>query len=262
MVRPKRKCAFCDNPAVDHGGEHLWDDWINRELPRKMRFNARRKLSLHSPPIEFVQVGLKEKVSSVCDECNHGWMSDLTAKIKDNFRDTIIGAAPFSLDAKSAALLASYTFMKAVVQDYGYNLDEPFFTRAACERFRESHSMPPLAKAWFAAYQGNSAYAFHGNIDLVQVTDGRLEGMEFFSYTYVLGPLVLQLLAPRWKDLRRRNRPLVTLTPNKLRWQDAVIQFWPYTGEALSWPPRLYIGDNVSEQFFNRFRVPIKVPLR
>lgn len=261
MVKPKKKCAFCDNLAVDHGGEHLWDNWINRELPKKMKFNASRRLSLHSQPIEFVQAGLKEKVPSVCDECNHGWMSNLTAKIKDDFRDTIIDAAPFSLDARGAALLASYIFMKAVVQDYCYNLDEPFFTRAACARFRKSLNIPFFVKVWFAAYQGNSPYAFHGSISLAEATFGPLEGMEFFCYTYVLGPLVLQLLAPRWKDIRRRSLPLVTLTPNK-RWQRAAIQFWPYIRQALSWPPQLYLGDDMIKQFFNRFQAPINVPLR
>jgi hypothetical protein len=47
------KCAFCNGEAVDHGGEHLWDNWLNKELPKKTRFNAKKRLSMDSAPIEF-----------------------------------------------------------------------------------------------------------------------------------------------------------------------------------------------------------------
>jgi hypothetical protein len=261
MPRPTRKYAFCDAPAVNKGGEHLWDDWLNEKLPPRTRFNARKRLSIDSSPIEFVQVGLKEKVPSVCAECNGGWMSALTAKMKERFSATILEGAPFSLAPSDAVLLAAYTFMKAIVKNYCYDIDEPFFTRAACERLRTSFTIPLQVKMWFAAYQGVSRYAFQSNFSIVSASaPSPLEGMEFFSYTYIFGNLVLQLLAPRWKDVLHRGRPLVTLTPN-ICWQIAATQFWPDAGKVLSWPPENYLGDSVIKHFIDRFQVPINVPI-
>lgn len=84
-----------------------------------------------------------------------------------------------------------------------------------------------------------------------------LYGMEFFCYTYTLGKLVIQLVAPRWKDVRDWNRPLVALAPNKF-WQSAAIRFWPYIREV-HWPPAKYLGDDIIEKFINRFDAPIEL---
>jgi hypothetical protein len=254
------KCAFCDGDGVDKGGEHLWDDWLNKELPKK-RYNAKKRLSIDSPAIKFVTRGLNEKVPAVCSRCNSGWMCGLTAKMKERFSATILEGAPFSLDAGDAALLAAFTFMKATVKDYCYGKD-PFFTRAARERLRESLTIPPLVKMWFAAHQGAAQYAFHSNFHIVSTSaPGPIYGMEFFSYTYIVGHLALQLLAPRWKDICDRDKPLVTLAPNAY-WRPATVQFWPDRGETLLWPPEKYLGDSVIEQFINRFQVPINIPIR
>ncbi len=239
----------------------MWDDWLNKELPKKTRFNAKRLRSIDSPSIEFVQVGLKEKIPSVCVECNGGWMSALTGRVKERFSPSILEGAPFSLDAKDAALLAAFTLMKGIVQNYYYGKDEPFFTRAASERLRKSLTIPRSVKMWVAAYYGSSRYAFHSTFHTVTVrTPSPLEGMEFFSYTYIDGNLALQLLAPRWKDIRHRSRPLLTLTPD-IRWKPAASQFWPFQGDTISWPPQKHLNDSVIQRFIDRFQRPINVPI-
>jgi hypothetical protein len=253
-----KMCAFCDAEATS--GEHIWDNWINKVLS-KTRYNAKKRLSLDSKPIQFPTKGLNEKLPVVCVACNTGWMSDLTGQIKDRFSKTILEGTPISLDCRDAVLLAAFTFMKAAVKDYCYGNDV-FFTRAARERLRKSLTIPPLVKMWFAAYQGSSRYAFHSNFHIVsRDTPGPLQGMEFFSYTYILGQLTLQLLAPRWKDILHRGRPLVTLFPNAF-WQPATVQFWPCAGDILLWPPEKYLGDSMIEKFTNRFQANITIPLR
>jgi hypothetical protein len=259
MVRRKKKCAFCDNLAVEYGGEHVWDDWINKELPKRTRFNAKRLLYTGSQSHEFVQVGLQEKIPAVCEECNHGWMSGITGKVKMRFSASILEGAPTSLDAKDAVLLAAFTLMKGIVQNYHYARDEPFFTRAASERLRKTLSIPPLVKIWIAAYEATSRYAFHSNFYTVTVNDpGPLQGMQFLSYTHITQNLVLQLLAPRWEDIRHRSLPLVTLTPN-IYWQAAAPQFWPFQGDTISWPPKKHLSDSTIQKFINRFSAPINV---
>jgi len=83
--------------------------------------------------------------------------------------------------------------------------------------------------------------------------------MEFFCYTYIFGNLALQFLAPRWKEVRDWNRPLLRLDPNRY-WNPAAVQFWPSVGEV-SWPPEKYLGDSTIEQFTYRFNAPVNVPI-
>jgi hypothetical protein len=111
---------------------------------------------------------------------------------------------------------------------------------------------------WIAAFQGSRRYSFVSNFYIVAPTDPPLHGMEFFCYTHVLGNLVLQFFAPRWKNIRDRDKPLVALSPNDF-WLPATIKCWPYPGEV-SWPPEKYLGDSVIEDFINRFNAPINVP--
>ena len=84
--------------------------------------------------------------------------------------------------------------------------------------------------------------------------------MNFFSYTYIMGNLALQLLAPRWKDVANWRRPLPVIVPDPV-WQPMATRFWPLTGEDVAWPPSKYFGDDTIEQFIQRFGAPITMPL-
>ncbi|MGA3032680.1 MAG: hypothetical protein ABSD70_05325 [Terracidiphilus sp.] len=260
MARPIKTCAFCDAKAVTKGGEHLWDDWINQEINPKTRFNATKSWSKDLPPVKFSKRGLKEKIPTVCTPCNGGWMSALTARMKERFQAAILDGAPFSLDIKGAHLLTAFTLMKAIVKDCSHR-DEPFFTRDAREQLRKTLAIPPLVKVWFSMYEGAARLNFRSNLYAVTPdTPGPLYGLEFFCYTYVVKNLTLQLLAPRWRDIRHRDRPLITLSPDSY-WQPAATQFWPFNGSNLSWPPEKILSDRVIEQFINRFQVPISLSL-
>src|ERR1700719_4217447 len=98
----KRLCAFCVADAVETGGEHMWDAWLNKALP-KTRYRARKQYTLDSPLIEYETDKLDEKLPVVCTACNTGWMSVLTMKVKDGFGRAILDGEPFSLRARDAA---------------------------------------------------------------------------------------------------------------------------------------------------------------
>src|SRR4029077_2787518 len=123
-----RQCAFCPADAVESGGEHVWDAWLKKALP-KARYRALKIYSLDSAPIVCDADSLNEKLPVVCNDCNHGWMSALSLKVKDGFARVMLDGEPFSLGAKDAAVLAAFTFMKAVVTNYVESNYEPFFTR-------------------------------------------------------------------------------------------------------------------------------------
>jgi hypothetical protein len=212
-----KKCAFCPADAVQTGGEHIWDNWINDALP-PLRYRSRKRYTIDSPLIESDADSLKEKLPVVCEGCNNGWMSVLREKVKDRFRRAMLDAEPFSLGPKDAAILAAFTLMKAVVTNHlidSFDGAEPFFTRATRERLRTSLALPPLVKCWFAAYQGEAFMSTRNNLSIISTNEsGPLYGMEFCSFSYVVGKLALQLLAPRWKRIRDRGRPLISLSPN------------------------------------------------
>lgn len=251
-------CAFCPNNAVEHGGEHVWDDWLNRALP-ETTYHARKQYSLESRVIQYDTGSLNEKLPVVCDECNSGWMSVLSLKVKERFSRTMLDGEPFSLGPRDAAILAAFALMKAVVTNYVESNYEPFFTRAARERLRSSLALPPMLKAWVAAFKGESRMSTRSNFNVVSTSEpGPLYGMEFGSFTYVVGKLALQLLAPRWKQIHHRGRPLVSLSPNAY-WEQATVLFWPHAGNSLSWPPPKCFGDDMIQAFIERFRNPVNL---
>jgi hypothetical protein len=250
-------CAFCLTEAAQLSREHIWDDWLNRALPTK-RFRVRQRWSQDQPFREYDATVLQEKLAVVCKNCNHTWMSDLTDRVKRGYSDQIIKGAALSLTADDAALLGAYAFMKSVVADHATPKDERFFSQEVRERFRKTLSIPPNVRMWIAAYQG--AHRFGGRCHTAILSPNEssvLDGIEFYCFTYVVGHLVLQTHAVRWKDGRRAAAPVPKADPY---WGPAVFQSWPYSG-PVSWPPTKYIGDDTLEALMNRFSLPISVPV-
>jgi hypothetical protein len=256
-----KMCAFCSADAVEKGGEHIWDDWIDKAQPKKSLYRARKRYAIDSPTIEYPTARIGEQLPVVCSECNSGWMSVLTHKIKQTFSRAILHGEPFRLDARGAALLASFSFMKAVITNHALP-DDPFFTRAARERFRTSLTIPPLVQCWFAAYQGEFRFSTKNSMSIFGQNDPEspICGMEFCSHSYVVGNLALQLLAPRWKRIDHRGRGLLMVDPAAM-WSPAAIRFWPSDGTALSWPPPKYLSSDAIEIFIKRFGNSINIEI-
>jgi hypothetical protein len=257
-------CAFCPRDAVEKGGEHIWENWINKELPPVL-YISRKRYTKDSPTIESTTDSVSEKLPVVCSPCNNGWMSTLSLKVKDRFSRAMLNGEPFSLGARDAAVLAAFTFMKAAVTNHFTSYchgAEPFFTRAARERFRISLRLPPSVQVWVGAFESEWFLKTYNRLSVVSPDGGPIYGMQFCSFTYIVGKLTLQLLAPGWKNIGDRWKPLVCLNP-PARWKQADVLFWPHTGTFLSWPPSKYIGDDLIEEYINRFQstITVRVPI-
>lgn len=252
------KCAFCSADAVEHGGEHIWDGWLNRALPTK-KFKVRQQRSLVEPFREYDARVLKEKLPVVCENCNNTWMSNVTNQVKQAFAELILDGAALCFLPAGVNLLAAFAFMKSVVADHAVKKDEPFYTRAVRERLRDSRTVPADVQMWVAAYQGVQRYSGRFSTAILTADHpGPLYGVEFYSFTYVVGQLVLQTLAPRWRDVRRRGISLPPLRPDPY-WNPATIRFWPSDGVPVTWPPEKYLGDDTILKFMERFNVPIHI---
>jgi hypothetical protein len=79
-----KMCAFCPQGAVELGGEHVWDNWLNKALP-KLHYRTLKIYSLDSAPIVGEADSLNEKLPVVCSDCNNGWMSVLSLQVKERF---------------------------------------------------------------------------------------------------------------------------------------------------------------------------------
>jgi hypothetical protein len=253
-----RKCAFCPTEASKLSGEHLWDDWLNRVVSTK-RYKARYG-TLKKETIEWDTNALNHKLPVVCSTCNSTWMSRLGEELKLGFASSILDGSRLSILPSGLSLLSAYALLKASVMDYTYCDGEPFFTRAAREGLRMSRTIPTSAQIWIAEFRGEAAFSTRANIRHYENTGPEpvFVGIEWFAFSYVVGFLTLQLLIPRWKDVRRRGPALPTMNPNR-RWEEAAIRIWPIGGLPVSWPPPLCIGDRQFNIFANRFGAPVEV---
>jgi hypothetical protein len=86
------ECAFCGTIVRGKlSEEHVWPDWLIRELPPTEGLTRERMMVTASPTAELIAdrsrsegpEAAPSKVRAVCrDECNGGWMSDMEAEIK------------------------------------------------------------------------------------------------------------------------------------------------------------------------------------
>lgn len=259
------KCAFCDSEAVERGGEHIWDDWLNRAFPRsKRRFKYTDSLGTSRQYDTYL---LNEKIPAVCPECNTQWMSQLTKQTKLTFESAIVGGSPLCVLPRGIVLLAAFTFMKAAVAatQFAEGLgkgDEAFFTRRQRERLRESLEVPTddTVRMWIATFKGKALNSGRFVPAILSSDNPQLRGVQYFTITYMVGHLLLQFLAARWKDVRHRGLPLPMLRPDAF-WDPACIQFWPpVDGLRVQWPPPKYFNDAGLEELINRFKLPINLP--
>jgi len=221
---------------------------------------VRQRFSQLDPFRQYDAVALKEKLAVVCETCNNKWMSDVSNRAKKVLHEMVVAGKRTILFQADLRVVAAFGFMKCVVGDHATRGEDPFFSRAARERFRTSLTIPSEVQMWIAAFQG--AYRYSGKFTtslLAPSEPGPLEGIEFYSHTYVIGHLVLQTLAPGWKRVHDRVRPLPTLEPGT-DWLPAAIQFLPENGSALEWPPPKYLGDSTIQRFMDRFdRINVSV---
>jgi hypothetical protein len=127
--------------------------------------------------------------------------------------------------------------VKAIVSNHAIiEEDEPFFPLSVRQRLGKSLEVPSAGiRMWISAFQGEALHSTKSSPYVLSGT-GPLKGLQFFGYTYVVGQLVLQLCASRWKNVHHRGRPILMLRRVPY-WDDAAIQFWPSDGSNIIWPP-------------------------
>jgi hypothetical protein len=251
-VKPRKKCVFCGNDAGKISGEHIWSAWIGRLFT-----STAYTWTYVDPQTGEAQVRdfktIDFTINDVCKPCNEGWLSRLEARAKLAFSEMIQKPVEFSLLPSGAVLLAAFAFKSAIIATCMNKSREAFFTPAARLRFKNSLEIPPGVQMWLARFSGGAASSglFIGNVLGANAPkDNHLHGLELYSFTYVAGRLVLQVLAPKWENILKRGRPLPMLVPSGA-WDSVSTRFWPNQGLPISWPPEKYLGDDSINAFVN-----------
>ena len=195
-------CIFCGGRPLTR--EHLWPDWLRRELQIQQPFDFRieqerggvetRDVSFRAPP--FTQ-----QVRAVCAVCNNGWMSTIEEAAKPILQP-LIRARGRRLHRREQRTLATWALLKACVFDQ-LHPQEPAVPTAHSQHLY-AHREPRSDGLWIrlATYEARELghYAYQG-IRLAR--EGEPEPAEATVYfvTFTVGALVLQLtgsLIPEW----------------------------------------------------------------
>ena len=248
----RRLCAFCQSEAT-LTGEHLWSAWVGKLFP-SIVYDFRRTDATGIRG-QWSLPRLEAKAKVVCKPCNEGWMSRLEEEAKLILKSVIGEGYPVSLLPKSIPSLAAFAFKGAVVANHMNIGEQPFFSASTRSHFRESLDIPVGMQMWIASYSGEklrgdfSGYRF-------RPSEGFLADAEFYVFTYAVGYLVLQVLAPRWRENHRGNENPPILSPDRV-WEPVSIQFWPDTKRPVTWPPLQDLSDDSLKVFHERWQASI-----
>lgn len=261
-------CIFCPNPRTKKRGEHVWDDWLNREGgkdiydPSTTYYFGRDGELLRS----HRSVRMEVTLPVVCDRCNNTWMSDLSTEAKYCLEQSIRRDVAIDLSAKDILVVTAFAFLKSAVLDWSAaTRRRPCLSRSACLAFRRSlssavilpnHMFPVGLQVWLARYQRTHAMEAQAFTD--EMTGVRqFKGYRILVVTYAVGSLVFQLLYPRWSK-RTRNRPSPPFFHAVGDRQSVPI--WPGVTRAF-WPPLDHLTGRTLEAFRKRFKtVRFKLP--
>ena len=222
-----RQCLFCEKTA--NSREHLWPDWI---LQRQAWGPV--QMTIGKSPRKVI-AGPNQKVRSVCNQCNNGWMSELEGRNRP-----LIGCLmqDFSmpLDASQQESLALWTVKTAMVLDSINKRDRSsFYERADCENLRQHLTIPPKTTVWAGRYYRSGLAAFGTDLWLC-LPDGP-RGARACATTIIVGHLALQTLTIY--RLPGYEQTSLSADSKVGQWTGLLIEVWPARTRPVDWPPPL-----------------------
>jgi hypothetical protein len=246
-----RPCAFCQRPA--DSAEHVFDDWLNYdEEGRTIKRNYTVvQTGLGGEVIRTYKARVINPIKRVvCDECNNGWMSDITNAARHTLYGCIWHERPATLLRLGILAVVHLAFLKAAVIDFADK--RGFFSPGMRQRFFLTLQPPDGTQVWIAWFRSRRVTANYSHLDGLTIPTGRFRGFEIAVYTYVVGHFAIQLTCPVWckPSKRKSSAPIIVQAPI---WDRAAIPIWPHI-DAATWPTSEYLTDELLETFRERFR--------
>ena len=248
-----KKCAFCTRPAESR--EHIFSEWMLDMIPVGERFTFNERNPKTGEYFRYGGRKVNLKAKAVCTPCNNGWMSDMENDVaKPAMARLLFNEHPTVLDVKALTGIAVFAFKTLVLASHKDSTTPPFFPFADRDRFRRNLVIPNGVQVWIATRKALPG-KYYGFWKSVKGTSDQPSRYGFSSYicTWNFQNLVLQILARKWNDKRRRRTiPMGAIVQNDY-WNDAAIPIWPLKGKGLQWPPPAYLGEESFFPFRDRF---------
>jgi hypothetical protein len=251
VLHSMAKCSFCTRPADSR--EHIFSDWMIELIPRGKSFVCNERILSRDEYIRYPKKRIRIVAKVVCSPCNNGWMSDLEGELKPILKDALFTETPRIFSTKELSTIAAFAFKTLVIANHKDLKRTPFFPSAERVSFRRNRLIPNGVQVWMATRKSIPG-KYYGCWKSLSGTSNEPSRYGFSNYmcTWNFQNIVLQVLAMKWKDKRRRKTvPVLPIIQNEY-WDDAAIPIWPLSGRELQWPPLAYLGEDTFISFRDR----------
>jgi hypothetical protein len=213
-------CIFCGGAPLTR--EHLWPDWLRRELGAVGRSAHRLEQDedgLETRDVAFETPPFTQQVRAVCAPCNNGWMSELEAAAKPILLPLIEGRGGV-LDCSEQRIVATWALLKACV--FGELHPQERAVPAVYRERLYAEVAPPGAGLWVSlgTYVGQDVghYAYQG-LRIARSDEDDPEEPTVYFVTITVGALVVHVVGSLLEELK--FPPAVYAT------DFAMAQVWP-----------------------------------
>jgi hypothetical protein len=248
-----KKCAFCTRPA--DSPEHVFSDWMLSLLPPNERYICNERLVSHDEYVRYKKKKVKITAKAVCTPCNNGWMSTkIEGRLISVLKDALVHDVQKSFGAKDLTAIATFGFKTLILANHKDLKTTPFFAASQRFRFRRDLSIPDGVQIWMATRKA-IAGKYYGFWKSAQGKSEKRFRYGFANYicTWNFQNIVLQIVATKWQDKRRRNTVPPISFPQNDDWEKASVLIWPLPSTDVPWPPEFFLGDNTLLQYRDRW---------
>jgi hypothetical protein len=233
-----RRCTFCHG-EIDASAppEHVIPKWIGREYPNAtFTRHDRQGRPIRSKTIDIT-------VDTVCEDCNHHWMSDLEAAASPMLKPMLKGTR-LGLTVQQQALLAQWATKTAMTLDQGFVPRERVFSPGVCKQLMERKLPPVGTGVQLAHYIGTGDFltVVHNDLYRRGIPVGTRPGTPDGHRTAIrIDKLILEVNMPEDATTRISHPDIVDI-------RDVLVRVWPSTDTTI-WPPRYSFGEQTWESF-------------
>jgi hypothetical protein len=236
-------CAFCGSTKRPRGREHVFPDWLNSIGLEAVQVEIHTG-RLNRVARRWTTEGFTATVRAVCDDCNHGWLSQLEGAAKPVLARLVLGQLT-ELSADDQRQVAAWTYKTALVamlsssdeqRALGYGVPEGEYH--ALYATREDPEPLPHSQCWIGTYVGDRP---PGSVRVVPVgieLDGvpAPDGPDAYTLTVMVGPMLVHGVQFTTPSLYVELATVPDLP-----------RIWP-AGEPVSWPTAVETDDPAFEQ--------------
>ena len=225
-----RTCPFCTRLDQPETMEHVWPDWLGREV-LKGRSAPRLAQSVGSREFKPKQVSSLTLAVPLCLACNGGWLKALEDNVVPFLRAMACDPGSVTMvDHSRRVMLTQWCLARAMV----YDLRDAavFFTDAERAEFASFGALPANTHIWMGRYDGTRP--IHA-----QPEKPRPKGAEglptAYSLTWTAGHFLMQLAA--WR-VGSGSSPRVAPHDSSRLWQLAPAlpstEIWRWPAQEIS----------------------------